>query len=69
MSPNNLFQIIKPKMLETLATNIQLNLLERAINASTNGIIITDAQQADHPIIYVNEGFEQMTGYAFNEVA
>ncbi|MFP3786959.1 PAS domain-containing protein, partial [Burkholderia sp. SIMBA_024] len=26
-------------------------------------------QQADHPIIYVNEGFEQMTGYAFNEVA
>ncbi|AFZ44435.1 diguanylate cyclase/phosphodiesterase with PAS/PAC sensor(s) [Halothece sp. PCC 7418] len=69
MSPNNLFPIIQPKMLETLETNIQLNLLERAINASTNGIIITDAQQEDDPIIYVNEAFENMTGYAFNEVA
>lgn len=68
MSPNRLFNIMQPKMLEMLETEIQLNLLERAINASTNGIIITDAQQDDHPIIYVNEAFEQMTGYTFNEV-
>jgi len=57
------------KHLETLQIHVQLNLLERAINASSNGIVITDAQQADNPIIYVNERFEQITGYAFNEIA
>lgn len=62
-------QGIKQKLLETLQLDIQLNLLERAINASSNGIVITDAQQEDNPIIYINEAFERITGYAFNEVA
>ncbi len=55
--------------LEMLQLNVQLNLLERAINASSNGIIITDACQKDNPIIYVNQAFEQLTGYSLNEVA
>lgn len=62
-------QGIQQKLLETLQLDIQLNLLERAINASSNGIVITDAQQEDNPIIYINEAFERITGYAFNEVA
>jgi len=41
----------------------QLRLLERAIAASNNGIIITDVQQPDNPVIYVNSGFERITGY------
>ncbi|MFP4133562.1 MAG: EAL domain-containing protein [Halothece sp.] len=61
-------QGVKETLLETLRLDIQLNLLERAINASSNGIIITDAQQQDNPIIYINEAFERITGYTFNEV-
>ena len=62
-------QKVKQKLLEALKLDVQLNLLERAINASSNGIIITDYQQEDNPIIYVNEAFERITGYSFNEVA
>ncbi len=40
---------------------------ERAIAVATSGIIITDARAPDLPIIYVNEGFERMTGYTAAE--
>lgn len=40
-----------------------LRLRERAIAASLNGILFTDAQKSDHPIVYVNPAFEEMTGY------
>ncbi|PSR15224.1 hypothetical protein C8255_23215, partial [filamentous cyanobacterium CCP3] len=40
-----------------------LHLQERAIAASQNGIVITDARQHDNPIIYVNPAFERITGY------
>ncbi len=43
------------------------NLLESAINSCTNGVIITSAQD-NHPIIYVNKGFEQITGYSQEEI-
>jgi len=40
-----------------------LRLRERAIESSVNAILITDYQQVDHPIIYVNPAFERITGY------
>jgi PAS domain S-box-containing protein len=45
----------------------QLRLLERAIQSSSNGIVITDAQKPDHPAVYVNRSFERMTGYTAQE--
>ncbi|WP_271251846.1 PAS domain S-box protein [Pseudanabaena sp. Chao 1811] len=45
-----------------------LKLRERAIAASSNGIVITDATQPDNPIIYVNPSFERITGYSAAEV-
>ena len=45
----------------------QLVLRDRAIAASNNGIIITDAQQPNQPVIYVNPAFETMTGYTLDE--
>jgi len=45
----------------------QLRLLERAIAASSNGIVISDPTQSENPIIYINPGFEQMTGYLIEE--
>ncbi len=40
-----------------------LRLQERVIHATTQGIVITDALQPDCPIIFINRGFELITGY------
>ena len=39
-------------------------LLDRAVAASSNGIVITDPNLPDGPIIYVNPAFERTTGYS-----
>ena len=46
----------------------KLRLLDRAVTASTNSIVITDPSQPDDPIVYVNPAFERTTGYAAEEV-
>ena len=43
-------------------------LLDRAVSASPNGIVITDASLPDAPIVYVNPAFLRMIGYAMEEV-
>ena len=45
-----------------------LSLLKRALNATQNGVMITDAAALDDPIIYVNRAFEKITGYRSEEV-
>ena len=42
----------------------RLRLLERAVQASGNGILIADAADPALPIVYANPAFEQITGYA-----
>ncbi|MDE3249253.1 MAG: PAS domain-containing protein, partial [Bacteroidota bacterium] len=44
------------------------DLLSRALDASLSGIIITDHQQPDNPIIYCNQAFEKITGYTRSEI-
>ena len=43
-------------------------LLSQALAASTVGVIMTDARQYDHPIIYVNPAFETLSGYPAGEI-
>ena len=45
-----------------------LILRERALAATSNGIIIADARLAHNPVIYVNPAFEQITGYSATDV-
>lgn len=45
----------------------QSRLRDRALEAVSQGILITDAGQPDNPIIYVNQGFERVTGYSREE--
>lgn len=45
-----------------------LQLRDRAIAASSNGIVIVDARLPDLPVIYVNPAFERITGYSAAEV-
>ncbi|MEH6643710.1 EAL domain-containing protein [Vreelandella glaciei] len=46
----------------------ELRLLQRGIEASPNGILMVDACQPDMPIVYANEAFCHLTGYASDEV-
>ena len=46
----------------------QLPLLLKAMDNAQDGITISDATQTDNPLIYVNEGFLNMTGYHYDEV-
>src|SRR3712207_6806736 len=43
-------------------------LLDRAVAASANGIVITDPKLPDNPIVYVNPAFEKISGYRADEV-
>jgi PAS domain S-box-containing protein len=43
-------------------------LLDRAVAASSNGILITDPKLPDNPVVYVNPAFEKISGYAVDEV-
>ncbi|MDB5308579.1 MAG: hybrid sensor histidine kinase/response regulator [Gemmataceae bacterium] len=45
-----------------------LRLRDRAIQAVTQGILITDPCQRDNPIIYASPGFVRLTGYEAEEV-
>ena len=45
-----------------------LRLRNRAIQALSQGIVITDPNQPDNPIIYASRGFERITGYPADEV-
>ena len=44
------------------------SVLLKAIMASKDSVVITDARQDDNPIIFVNPAFEQLTGYSFAEI-
>jgi len=46
----------------------RLRLLERAVAAARNGIVITDPSLPDNPIIFVNPSYAKNTGYAKEEV-
>ena len=45
-----------------------LKIRDNALASADNGIIISDAQQSNTPIIYCNAAFEKITGYKKEEV-
>jgi PAS domain S-box-containing protein len=45
-----------------------LRVKDRAIEESSVGITIADANKGDLPIVYANRGFEQVTGYSQSEI-
>ena len=48
---------------QTAATEA-LRLTQAAVESSSDGIVICDAQMPDLPLVYVNPAFERMTGYS-----
>ena len=45
-----------------------LMLRNRAIESTRDGIVIADATRDDMPLVYVNRGFEEITGYSMQDV-
>ena len=43
-------------------------LLSQAVNASSCGVTIADVTKADMPLVYVNDCFEDITGYKWQEI-
>ena len=54
--------------MEKRSALLMLRIRERAIEAATNGILITDASQPDCPIVYANPAFLALSGYTEAEV-
>ena len=46
----------------------RLRLQERAITSASDGIIITDPNQPDNPVIYANPAITRITGYSVEEM-
>ncbi len=46
----------------------EFELKERAINEAPVGITIASAESDDEPLVYINEAFEELTGYPAEEV-
>lgn len=51
-----------------LSQEDELSLLMRAVEATYNGIVITDPRQPDNPIVYTNPAFTRITGYSAAEI-
>ncbi|SDL00901.1 PAS domain S-box-containing protein [Franzmannia pantelleriensis] len=43
-------------------------LLERIIDASEDGIVVAEQEGDENILIYVNQGFERLTGYSADEI-
>ncbi len=48
--------------------NLADELRNFALESTSCGVVISDCKQADQPLIYVNQGFEKVTGYSRDEV-
>ncbi|MGE6628797.1 PAS domain-containing protein [Bacillus sp. NPDC077027] len=46
----------------------QLDLIKKALDHARIGVVITDPSLEDNPIVYVNHGFTNMTGYTSEEI-
>ena len=47
---------------------IDATLLARAVHAADNSIVVADVSREDHPLVFVNRGFLDLTGYEADEV-
>jgi len=50
------------------AINVSRDLLAQAVDQSHDGVTIADAKEQGFPLIYVNRGFEKLTGYTSDEI-
>jgi PAS domain S-box-containing protein len=59
---------LQRRIAEQVQSNEALTLRDRAIQAVSQGILITDPNRPDNPIIYASPGVERLTGYRVEEI-
>jgi phosphoserine phosphatase RsbU/P len=59
---------LQARRLDDERAQAQLELKDRALAATAEGITIADLSLPDNPLIYANAGFERLTGYSVAEV-
>jgi diguanylate cyclase (GGDEF)-like protein/PAS domain S-box-containing protein len=50
-------------------TELDADCYRRLLESSPDGMVLIDAENPEHPVIYVNHGFEQLTGYSLADLA
>ena len=65
---NGCFTLMLRDVTEAKLTESILRLRERALDSSSNGVVITDMRLPGQPVIFVNPAFERITGYSAGEV-
>jgi PAS domain S-box-containing protein len=53
---------------DQLSESEQLLMMYRAVDSARNGVVITDPNRPDNPIIYSNPAFTEITGYSAEEI-
>jgi diguanylate cyclase (GGDEF)-like protein/PAS domain S-box-containing protein len=48
--------------------SIDPDFYRRMLDTSPEGVVLVDAQHADHPVVYSNAAFESLTGYSSKEL-
>jgi two-component system cell cycle response regulator len=49
-------------------TGVDADMYRRLVESSPEGVVLVDAQDPERPVIYVNPGFEALTGYTASEL-
>jgi len=49
-------------------TELHGEFYRRLLESSPEGVVLVDAQDPQHPVIYANPGFEALTGYALGDL-
>lgn len=49
-------------------TGFDAELYRRLVETLSEGVVLIDAQDSDHPVLYVNPAFETLTGYSSAEL-
>ncbi len=49
-------------------SEVDAGFYRRLLESSPDGVSLTDAENPEHPVIYVNQGFEQLTGYTLADL-
>lgn len=55
-------------LVEKYRAQQELTVKDQAMDAAPIGILLTDPAREDNPIVYTNDGFQQLTGYTEEEI-
>jgi PAS domain S-box-containing protein len=62
------FSLFMRDITDQIEAQTRMRLHDRALEASSEAVIIRDIQRSGHPVVYVNSAFERLTGRSASDV-